>query len=265
MRLNVDGSKSIYFEHHQRGGRPIVLVHGTWVTAHCWDTVLSSLLGAGHDVVTLDLRGHGRSDADFDDVTIDTLGRDVAGLVRHLGLHGVVLNGWSLGGAVVVAAARDLGADVAGLVLTSAATPRYTPADGWPYGIPAEGIDALLTALADDRATTFRGIAAGVFAKPAGQDVVDGIWQQFMLSSPRADDCLRSLAAIDQRSIAADLSCPVLLCVGTGDAGVIDWVRASQRIYKDATLVEFEGAGHAPFLEDVAAYRRELLGFLAAL
>jgi pimeloyl-[acyl-carrier protein] methyl ester esterase len=240
-------------------------VHGTWVTAHCWDTQLGSLLDAGYDVVTLDLRGHGRSDADFDDMSIDALGRDVAALVRHLGLRGVVLNGWSLGGAVVVAAAHDLGTDVGGVVLTSAATPRYTPADGWPYGIPAEGIEALLAALANDRAGTFRGIAAGVFAKPAGQDAVNAIWQQFMVSSPRADESLRSLAAIDQRSIAAELSCPVLLCVGTGDIGVIDWVRASESIFKAATLVEFEGAGHAPFIEDVLVYRRELLRFLAAL
>lgn len=263
MRLNVEGSKSIYFEHHRRGGRPIVLVHGTWMTAHCWDTVLASLLAAGHDVVVLDLRGHGRSDADFDDMSIDALGRDVVALVHHLDLHDVVLNGWSLGGAVVVAAAHELGSTVSGVVLTSAATPRYTPAEGWPYGIPAEGIDALLAALADDRATTFRGIAAGVCAKPVGPEVANAIWSQFMVSSPRADESLRSLAAVDQRSLAGELACPVLLLVGTADAGVIDWVRASKDLYKSATLVEFDGVGHAPFFEDVAAYRAQLLSFLA--
>jgi len=266
-RLEVEGSRSIYFEHHRGGGgRPVVLVHGAWATAHSWDTVLPALLAAGHEVALLDQRGCGRSDKDFDDMSIEALGADVAALVRHLGLRRPVLNGWSMGGAVVVAAAAELGDDVGGVVLTGGATPRYTAADDWPYGGTVADVEAVLGGLAADRPGTFRGVAGAVCAKPVGDDVINAMWAEFLQSGPRADDSLRSLATLDQRAIVAALRCPVLLMAGKQDVFVaFDAIAASKDLFADARLVEFGGVGHAPFLEDGETYRRELLAFLAGL
>jgi non-heme chloroperoxidase len=268
-RLEVDGSRSVYYEHHHRGGsgRPVVLVHGAWATAHSWDTVLPALLAAGHEVALLELRGCGRSDKDFGDMSIEALGRDVAALVRHLGLRRPVLNGWSMGGAVVIAAAAELGDDVGGVVLTGGATPRYTSADDWPYGGTAADVEAVLGGLAVDRAGTFRGVAGAVCAKPVGDDVVNAMWGEFMQSSPRADESLRSLAALDQRAAIASLRCPVLLLAGKDDGFVaFDAIAASKELFGGQTrLVEFGGVGHAPFLEDGNTYRAELAAFLDGL
>lgn len=264
--LEVEGSRSIYYEHHAGSGRPVVLVHGAWATGHCWDTVLSALLDAGHEVALIDQRGCGRSDKDFSDMSIAALGGDVAALVRHLGLQRPVLNGWSLGGAVVVAAAAELGADVGGLVLTGGATPRYTSTDDWPYGSTVADVEAVLAGLMADRAGTFRGIAGAVCAKPVGDDVVEAMWGQLMESGPRADASLRSLAALDQRATIAGLTCPVLLMAGREDAFVpFAGISASHALYRNARLVEFAGVGHAPFLEEPGTYRSELLGFLGGL
>jgi non-heme chloroperoxidase len=265
-RLAVEGDRTVYYEHHTGSGRPVVLVHGWGVTAHCWDTVLPALLAAGHEVALLDHRACGRSDKDFDDVSIEAIGSDVVALVRHLGLRRPVLNGWSLGGAVVVAAAAELGDEVAGLVLTGGATPRYTAADGWPYGGTVADVEAVLGGLAADRASTFRAIAGAVCAKPVSQDVVDWMWGQFLESGPRADVTLRALADVDQRDVAGSLPCPVLLLAGTQDAFVaFDGITASKDLFRDVRLVEFAGCGHAPFLEDGGTYRAELLSFVGGL
>jgi len=93
--IAVEDERKVYFEHHRGEGRPIVLVHGWAATARCWDTVLPALRANGNEVVTVDLRCCGRSDKDFDDVTIAALGADVAALCRHLGLQSPVINGWS--------------------------------------------------------------------------------------------------------------------------------------------------------------------------
>jgi non-heme chloroperoxidase len=265
-RLEVEGSRSIYYEHHSGSGRPVVLVHGWGVTAHCWDTVLPALLGAGHEVVLLDHRACGRSDKDFDDVSIAAIASDVVALVRHLGLRRPVLNGWSLGGAVVVAAADALGDDVAGVVLTGGATPRYTATHEWPYGGGVSDVEGVLAGLAADRASTFRAVAGAVCAKPVGQDVLDWMWGQFMESGPRADATLRDLAVVDQRPVIGSLPSPVLLMCGREDAFVsFDGVAASTGLYRDARLVEFGGCGHAPFIEDGETYRAELLAFAGGL
>jgi non-heme chloroperoxidase len=264
--LEVEDGKQVYYEHHAGQGRPVVLVHGWGVTARCWDTTTQALLAAGHTVVMIEHRACGRSDKDFADTSIAAIASDVVALVERLGLRAPVLSGWSLGGAVVVEAARRLGDNIAGLVLTGGATPRYTRADGWPYGGTPDDVEAVLGGLAADRPTTFRAVANAVCAKPVGSDVVETIWSAFLESGPKADATLRDLAALDQRAILPALTCPVLLLCGREDGFVpFDAVVASRDLYRDARLVEFGGVGHAPFLEDGETYRAELLSFLAGL
>ncbi len=264
--LEVEDGKRVYFEHHAGTGRPVVLVHGWGVNSHCWDTTLPALRAAGHTVVTLEHRACGRSDKDFADASIRAIASDVVALVERLGLRAPVLNGWSLGGAVVVEAARRLGDNISGLVLTGGATPRYTSADGWPYGGTPADVEGVLAGLAADRPTTFRAVANAVCVKPVGSDVVDAMWLAFLESGPLADETLRDLAQIDQREILPTLPCPVLLMCGREDGFVpFDGVAASRPLFRDARLVEFGGCGHAPFVEDGETYRSELLAFLSGL
>lgn len=264
--LEVEDGKRVYYEHHAGSGRPVVLVHGWGANAHCWDTTLPALLAAGHAVTLIEHRACGRSDKDFTDTSIAAIASDVVALVERLGLRGPVLNGWSLGGAVVVEAARRLGENIGGLVLTGGATPRYTAAEGWPYGGTPEDVEGVLAGLAADRATTFRAVANAVCVKPVGSDVVESIWLAFLESGPKADATLRDLAHIDQRDILPTLPCPVLLLSGREDGFVsFDGMAASKELFRDAKLVEFGGCGHAPFFEDGETYRGELLSFLAGL
>jgi non-heme chloroperoxidase len=262
--LERDG-KQVYYEHHRgSGGRPIVLVHGWGATSECWDTTLTALLGAGHEVALIEHRACGRTDKDFDDVSVGAIASDVVALVRHLGLDRPVLNGWSLGGAVVVAAAAELGDEISGVVLTGGASPRYTATDGWPYGGSAADTEAVIGALAADRAATFRGITAAAVAKPLSDDLMQGLWLQFMKTGARASDTIRSLIDVDQREILAGLSVPVLSLHGTDDAFVpFAGAKAGIELCRDGRLVEFAGVGHSPFLEDPETYRAELLRFLA--
>lgn len=264
--LEVEDGRHVYFEHHAGPGRPVVLVHGWAADAHCWDTTLSALQAAGHPVVTIEHRACGRSDKDFADTSIAAIASDVVALVEHLGLRQPVLNGWSLGGAVVTEAARRLGANLGGLVLTGGATPRYTAADGWPHGGTPADVEGVLAGLAADRPGTFRAVADAVCVAPVGEPVVVSIWQAFLACGPAADATLRDLAHVEQRDILPTLDVPVLLMAGHQDGFVpFDAVAASRPLFRDARLVEFEGVGHAPFLEDGPRYRSELLGFLAEL
>lgn len=262
--LEVENGKHVYYEHHAGAGRPVVLVHGWAANARCWDTTLTALLAAGRSVTTIEHRACGRSDKDFADTSIGAIASDVVALVEHLGLREPVLNGWSLGGAVVVEAARRLGANLGGLVLTGGATPRYTAAEGWPYGGTPDDVEGVLAGLAADRPGTLRAVADSVCVKPVGEPVVQAIWLAFLEAGPGADATLRDLAQIDQRDILPSIDRPVLLLCGRDDGFVsFDGVAASRTLFPDARLVEFGGCGHAPFLEDAENYRSELLGFLA--
>ena len=91
--------------------RPFVLVHGLASCARLWDGVAAELSAAGHPVLALDQRGHGRSDKPDDGYDMTTVSDDLAGVVRESGFHRPVVVGQSWGGNVAV----ELGARFPGL------------------------------------------------------------------------------------------------------------------------------------------------------
>jgi 2-succinyl-6-hydroxy-2,4-cyclohexadiene-1-carboxylate synthase len=94
-------------------GERVVLVHGFTQTGRSWAPV-GALLAEGHEVVTLDLPGHGRSV----DVEVDDLG-DAARLAAATGGRACYV-GYSLGGRVCLELALDHPHLVTALVLVSA-------------------------------------------------------------------------------------------------------------------------------------------------
>jgi non-heme chloroperoxidase len=105
-------------------GRPIVLVHAWGLNSHMWNAQLPALLDAGLQVVTVDQRGHGRSDRPATGYQLDTMSADLVRVLDALDLHDVVLVGQSMGGAVVAHAAGGLGSSrITKIVLSAPITP----------------------------------------------------------------------------------------------------------------------------------------------
>jgi pimeloyl-[acyl-carrier protein] methyl ester esterase len=266
--LAVEGDRRIYFEHYP-GAREVtvVLSHGWGMACRVWDNTTACLQDAGVGVVAYDHRNCGRSDKDFRDVSISALGDDVVALCDHLGLGGVVVNGWSLGGVVVTDAAAKLGDRLAGLILTAAASPRYTQADGFPYGGQPEDVTATVAALRADRVNFLRTLYyEGAYAKDVGEAVKNWCWQISLQASPGADASLGALANVDYREAMTQIAAPALVYVGALD-GVADpgIGRTAAELLPNGRLVEMADCGHTPFLEDPEAYHRALLEFLGEL
>jgi non-heme chloroperoxidase len=261
--LTREGGRQIYFEHYAGRGPTVVLSHGWGMSCRAWDDTIARLCDRGYAVVAYDQRGCGRSDKDFSDVSIDALGSDVAALCSRLGADEVVLNGWSLGGAVVVDAAAKLGAKVRGLVLSAGATPRYTQAEGFPHGGRAEDVAATLAALRAGRVAFLANLyLGGVFAIDVGAELKRRCLQIALEASPGADASLAALAQLDQRAQLPKLAAPALVVVGARDAVVSPEVgRAAAKLLPNATLLELD-CGHAPFLELPDAYHAALFELL---
>ncbi|GAB19636.1 hypothetical protein GOEFS_092_00610 [Gordonia effusa NBRC 100432] len=77
----------------------LVLLHGGGQTRHSWDHSAADLAAGGHDVYTLDARGHGDSGwASDGNYEIDGFADDLLGAIDALRLSEPVLIGASLGG-----------------------------------------------------------------------------------------------------------------------------------------------------------------------
>lgn len=88
--------------HRVGSGTPFVLLHGLFSNADMnwirWGHA-ETIAAAGYEVLMLDFRVHGESEAPHDPAKYpeNVLVRDVAALVDHLGLEDYVLGGFSLG------------------------------------------------------------------------------------------------------------------------------------------------------------------------
>ena len=96
---DVNGIR-LYYETHG-AGRPLVLLHGGLGSGEMFGPLLP-VLAAGHQVIAVDLQGHGRT-ADIDrPIDIRFMADDIAALIGHLGLDRPDVMGYSLGGGVAL-------------------------------------------------------------------------------------------------------------------------------------------------------------------
>ena len=109
---------NLYYETHGRG-RPLILLHGGLGSGEMFGPVLPQL-AERHQVVTVDLQGHGRT-ADIDrPLDAVLMAGDIAALIDHLQLAKPDVVGYSLGGGVAFHTAAKYPAKVRRLVMVSA-------------------------------------------------------------------------------------------------------------------------------------------------
>jgi pimeloyl-ACP methyl ester carboxylesterase len=121
----INGLK-MYYEIHG-SGKPLVLLHGAFGgIAGDWNDWISEL-SKTHQVIAVEMQGHGRT-ADIDrDISYDNLADDVAALLGYLKYPSADIVGYSLGGGVAINCAIRHPDKVGKVVSISAPMRR----DGW--------------------------------------------------------------------------------------------------------------------------------------
>jgi pimeloyl-ACP methyl ester carboxylesterase len=230
----------------ERGGEgtPIVLVHGITESRRSWDPLLERLAGS-HDVLAVDLRGHGESEAS-EPYDVITLASDVHEVVEALGIENPLLIGHSLGGTVVSAyAAMYPCCGVANI---------DQPMRLGDFQATLQSIESMLRG--DDDA--FQQVMKMVFEEMRGQ-VDDEEWER-LASLRRADQevVLAIWAAVLDAeaedleamvdSLASAITVPYLSLHGTDPGeGYEQWLCD---LIDDARVEQWEGLGHYPHLVD---------------
>jgi pimeloyl-ACP methyl ester carboxylesterase len=110
---------NMYYEVHG-AGRPLLLLHGAYMTIDAMGEVLSRL-AEGRQVIAVELQAHGRT-ADIDrPLGYEAMADDVAALLRHLEVEEADVFGFSMGGGVALQVAIRHPEVVRKLVVVSAA------------------------------------------------------------------------------------------------------------------------------------------------
>lgn len=212
----TDGSGS------RQAAPPFLLVHGLASNARMWDGVAAALSAAGHPVVAVDLRGHGRSSKPDGLYHVSVVADDLAALIRRSGLDRPIAAGQSWGANVVLDLAARHPAAVRGIAcidggwlepsrefadwdacLAALAPPRL-------LGLPSTAVEARVRGMHPDWPETgIRGVLANFEIRPDGTVAP---WLTF----ERHVDVLRGLWEHHPSALYASLAVPALLVPADG-------------------------------------------------
>ncbi|MCL6645611.1 MAG: alpha/beta fold hydrolase, partial [Dehalococcoidia bacterium] len=266
MPLYGEPGQRIAYERypHAGGGPPIYLLHGFTASASSFAANIAALREQ-FTVVTVELLGHGGSDAP-DDPALYGPGpavERILGLMDALGDERVLLCGHSLGGAVAVQCALAAPERFAGLVIINSASAAGTPA--W-----AEAARAGMAELAARVRAEGTGFLKRTRLYPAHSRRLDErsrelLTRDFDRLTPAglagtAEGLIPFVNAFER---LPELQVPVLVVAGQRDRDFMEVLPGflAQLPHGLARVVELPEAGHAANLEQPREFEAAVVGF----
>lgn len=264
----VETAEGVTIHYEERGtGFPVVFVHGWAMSGRVW--AFQEELAGRFRLITVDLRGHGKSAAPEEGYAFADFGADLVALFDRLELRRAAVIGWSLGVQVALEAYPALAEHIAALVLVSG-TPKFTAAADWPHGLPAteaRGLGLRLRRSYDATLGDFfrRMFAEGELSREQNQRIAREIVIPRLLPDPHTVAAtLDALAAGDHRHLLSAVAAPTLVVHGDRDAICLPAAgRFMAEEIPGARLEPMNGVGHAPFLSRPEAFNRLVEAFLA--
>lgn len=235
-------------------GRPLVLLHGFTGSADTWQPFVERFR-ANHQVISIDLLGHGQSDSPSDPMRyrVERQIDDLTAVLEELKIDDYDLLGYSMGGRLALHLALAHGERVTGLILESA-SPGIEPAEERASRIQQdeslatmlerEGIDAFVKYW--ERLPLF----ASQMSLPA--ETRQRLRRQRLSSSKIGlAGSLRGFGAGVSEPLWDRLHelPPTLLIAGELDEKYANLARRMGNLIPDSTIAIVPGAGHTVHLE----------------
>lgn len=256
---DVNGQR-LFYEDTGGGEDVVVFSHGLFMDHSMFDHQVAALRDRWR-CIAWDERGHGQTETTSDAFTYWDSGKDLLGLLDHLGVDKAVFAGMSQGGYLSLRAALTAPERVRALVLIDTQAGVEDPAklpgydqllDAWtaPDGPPQEVLD----------------IVAGIILGQSYEGTAD--WQERWRAMPkeRVRQVYETLRTREDDVMArlGELTMPAIVIHGEHDAAIeLDVARKLAEDLPDGEFVAVDGAGHAANLTHPEPVNEALERFLA--
>jgi len=234
-----DGAR-IYFATYGAGS-PVILLHGGLADSDYWGGQVPALTGAGHRVILIDSRGHGRSTRDARPYTYELMASDVVAVMDALKVQRAAVVGWS-DGAII------------GLVMALKDPDRLTrvfafAANMDPSGVATDvGTNSIFSRFEAQAAREYALVSPTPSGFEAFSQAIGRMWE----TEPNYT-----------QADLARITTPVAIVDGDHDEAI---KRAHTeylaRAIPGARLVILPGLSHFAMLQDPAAFNAAMLAFL---
>ena len=245
-------------------GVPLVFLHAFPLNRSMWAPQVA-VLSRQFRTITIDLRGHGESDAPLWSFSLDHYADDVRALLDHLAVPRAVLVGLSMGGYVSLAFSRKYGDRLKALVLADTRAQADSPAGltgrfhlaQTAFSRGSEAVaDIMLPKLLGPTSLQTKQDLVGHVRKIIHAAPVSGIVVDLMAMADRPD-AVPSLRTI---------SCPTLILIGQEDntTPMVDSQLMAKEIPR-ARLAIIPSAGHLSSLEQPDVFNDLVKDFVEGL
>ncbi len=261
MQVHINGVRIGYSDYGT--GLPLVFLHAFPFNRTMWAP--QEALSSHCRIITIDLRGHGESDAPFWRYSLEQYADDVKALLDHLGVAKAVFVGLSMGGYLEFTLYRRYPELVRGLVFADTRAEADRPEQAkWRFDLAqragAMGASAVISDMLPKLLSPKR------YAKDPG--FVERV-KSIQASAPTSGivgDLMAMAERPDSTGMLASIQVPTLVIVGADDVltPLADAKRIARGI-RGATLVTIPDAGHMSNMEQPALFNRALEDFVAGI
>ncbi len=257
--IHVNGV-DLFYEAHG-AGEPVLLIHGLGSSTRDWDPQVIEL-SKHFQVITVDVRGHGRSSKPRQRYTVKLFVDDTAAFIRQLGAGPVHVVGISMGGMIAFQLAVDAPDLVRSLVIVNSG-----PA------MPIRTLSQRLmiwTRVAIVRIHGMRKmgqvLASRLLPKPEHAALRAEFIERWAANDPRAYlSALRGLVNWGVMDQLRGITCPVLVVTADQDYTPIAFKQAYTALLKNAELVVIDDARHFLPIERPEPFNAALVTFLTRM
>lgn len=262
MKAHVNGIDLAFLDQGQ--GMPIVFVHAFPLSKAMWNPQAEGLASAFR-TITVDLRGHGESDAPLWYYSMEQFADDLVGLMDHLGLGRAVFVGLSMGGYILFALYRKHPDLIKALVLADTRAQPDTPEGragrfAMAQTVHREGLEAVAALMLPKLLCP-----ASLKSRP---DLVQTVTRLITANqvSGIAGDLMGMALRPDSTPLLEHIRCPTLVIVGEEDVATPpDDARLMVYQIPSARLQVIPSAGHLSNLEQPEAFTAAIQSFLKTL
>jgi pimeloyl-ACP methyl ester carboxylesterase len=261
-------SNGLCLHYSRTGGAkpPIVLAHGVTDAGPCW-TPVAEALAADYDLIMVDARGHGRSDAAERGYGPAEQAEDLAAVIAGLALNHPALLGHSMGAATALVFA-GVYPDLPGAILLEDPPGWWTAWSDTPAARERQ-VAMRERALNLRRKTHEALIADQREEQPGWSDAELEPWaeakQRFNLNVLSVFD-QKYAANVDWPVVLRRITCPALLITGDPERGAIvtnESAEALKTLVPHLQIEHVPEAGHNIRRDQFAPYMQVVRGFLS--
>lgn len=251
----AQGIASNGIAYERRGhGRPVVLLHGWCLNSSMWIYAQEALL-AGHEVVTVDLAGLGRSAALAGPYSIERHAADLAHVLDALKLRNATLVGFAFGAAVALELASRRDANVAAVIAVGIPDAASSPYGKFPKSMLRDWPDFA------------RRSAQALFHTKQSDATIAWIERMFGSASLLvALETVGALAAYDPAPAVAKIEVPVLFVHGDSDpVAPVELGRKCAALAAKGRVEVIPDCGHLIVIDQKAAFHAAARRFIESV